>query len=314
MDVKKHIQAIIDDILDNKDISKIFLKVQVLVHLLKNDQLSQWFKSEQHGYKDDLLPEYRVIKVSIHGALEQNRGFAGSLYYKNMILPTSHIKDELILNLLTTYKCREPLGKIQEMTQKEGSLHITVPSACVGLLEQGLSDNCYLNQVWQELQQTDLKNIVEQVKSTLLQFLLELNDSLDLNLDLNSINNKKQIEKAINNTIYATNVTLGENSNINANDSTLIGGQGNNIQISSTVKKEIEEIALKIEALANEIDEDRTDIADAILSIREELENKIPRPKFLKTAFNSFKAIGTGVIANKITPLVDSAIEIINKI
>ncbi len=94
----------------------------------------------------------------------------------------------------------------------------------------------------------------------------------------------------------------------------MIGGQGNNVQISSTAKKEIEEIVLKIEALANEIDEDRTDIADAILSIREELENKIPRPKFLKTAFNSFKAIGTGVIANKITPLVDSAIEIINKI
>lgn len=314
MDVKKHIQSITDDILENKDISNIFLKVQVLVHLLKNDQLSQWFKSEQHGYKDDLLPEYRIIKVSIHGSFEQNRGFAGSIYYKNMILSTSHIKDKQILDLLTTYKCREPLGKIQEMIKQEGTLGIIVPSACVGYMQQGLSENCFLKQVWQELQQTDLTNIVEQVKSTLLQFLLELNDSLDLNLDLNSINNKKQIEKAMNNTIYATNVTLGGNSTINANDSTIVGGKGNKVTIPKEEKSDLENIVEKIEALANEFNEDRTDIADAILSIREELESKMPRPKFLKTAFNSFKAISGGVIANKITPLVDSAMGIINKI
>ena len=47
--------------------------------------------------------------------------------------------------------------------------------------------------------------------------------------------------------------------------------------------------------------------------IREELSNKMPRPKFLKTAFNSLKAVGIDVIANKMTPFVDSALEIINK-
>jgi len=39
----------------------------------------------------------------------------------------------------------------------------------------------------------------------------------------------------------------------------------------------------------------------------------MPRPKFLKTAFNSLKAVGIDVIANKMTPFVDSALEIINK-
>jgi len=76
MDIKKHIQSIIEEITENKDIANIFLKVQVLAHLLKDDQFSQWFKSEQSGYKDDLLPEYRIIRVSVHGS-----GIAGIIRY-----------------------------------------------------------------------------------------------------------------------------------------------------------------------------------------------------------------------------------------
>ena len=106
---------------------------------------------------------------------------------------------------------------------------------------------------------------------------------------------------------------MADNATANISDSPMVGGQGNNVQISISKKKELEDLTSRIEDLANEVDDDRTDIIDAILTIREELGNQTPRPRLLKTAFNSLKSVGTGVVANKITHLIDSAVEIINK-
>jgi len=122
--------------------------------------------------------------------------------------------------------------------------------------------------------------------------------------------NKKIIAKIVNQTIN-TSVYVADGSTANVADSTLVGGQGNNVQITNESIQKLSDIVNEIEKLADEIDADRTDIADAIISIREELSNKIPRTKFLRMAFNSIKSIGIGVIANKITPLVDSALKII---
>jgi len=122
--------------------------------------------------------------------------------------------------------------------------------------------------------------------------------------------NKKTITRIVNQTIN-TGLYVADGSTANIEDAMLIGGQENNVQITNESIKKLSDIVNKIEKLTDEIDADRTDMADAIISIREELNNKMPRPRFLKTAFNSIKAIGIGVIANKMTPLVDSALKII---
>lgn len=311
MDVKKVIQSIIDDFSVNKDISDIFLQVQVLVHLLKDDQLTQWFESEQHGYKEGILPEYRVIKVSIIGSVEQDRDSLGKILRRNMILSPSHIEDEQFIEMLTTYNVREPLNKIQKMIQQNGSIRFILPYSCIDFLQQGLSANYHIIQVWQEIERASLNNILVQVKSKLLQFLLELNDSLDLNVNINSLGDKKQIEKVMNNTIYAATVTFGDNSAINVNNSTVVGGKDNIVTISNEVKKELENIVTQIETLINETGDNQTKIEDTINSIREELSSKIPRPGFLKAAFNSLNGVGLGVVANQLTPFVNSAIELL---
>jgi len=310
--IGEQIQLIIGDILENKNMSHVFLRVQILVHLFKNDKLSQWLKSEQFGYKDDLLPEYRIIKTPLVGSVERYCGFGKILRDNHMVLPTSHITDIQIRDILTINRCKEPFNKIQNMAQEKKPLCLMLHSHAIDLLQEGLPTGYHIDQCWQELQHTTLAHIVEQAKSTLLQFLLEINESLDLNVDLNSNANKKQIENAINNTIYATNVTLGNNSTISANDSTIVGGTENTITISNEAKRELENITTQIESWVNDIEDERADIVDAICSIREELASRNPRPKFLKTAFNSLKAVGVGVIANKVTPLIDSAMKIVS--
>jgi len=303
MDLKKHIQSIIDDILESKEVSGIFIKLQVLVHLLKNERLTDWFKSEQYGYKDILLPDYRVFKVTVHGSLEQFRGFAGSLLYNNMELPISHINDEEILELLTTYQCREPLKKIEGFLQSRDTIfRLSVPSSCIGLLQRGLESNCHINQVWQEVQRADLSNIIEQVKSTLLEFLLEINDSLDLGIELDSTINKKEVERAINNTIYATNVTLGDNSSVHANNSTNIGGKDNTITLDSDLRKGIEEIMLQINRAIQDLTDEKEDILNELTRIKSQLAKTNPKISILSSALQTINDILVGVAGNVATP------------
>ena len=137
-------------------------------------------------------------------------------------------------------------------------------------------------------------------------------------------NNMRQLERDIlilrsqlpqqNGTTIYTGLYIEEGASVNINESNIIGGKDNTVTISCEAKKQLNEIITQIESITQEIDGDRTDIADAILTIREELDSKIPRPKFLETAFNGLKAVGTGIVVEKIIPIVDKGLELISKL
>jgi hypothetical protein len=66
--------------------------------------------------------------------------------------------------------------------------------------------------IWCEIPKNYIQDIISQTKSKLLQFLLDINDSLDLNISFTEMENKEKIEKAFNQTI----INYGNNSPINA--------------------------------------------------------------------------------------------------
>ena len=103
--------------------------------------------------------------------------------------------------------------------------------------------------------------------SRLIDFFLELNDTvLDNEIDFNVMTKKNDIERIVNNTIYAGVVNTGEGSVV-ISDSTVIGGKDNQVSVSSDVKQQLNAIVSQIEALAQEVDDDRTDIAEAIIAV-----------------------------------------------
>jgi hypothetical protein len=226
MDISKIIESIIDDLVSNdKNISTTFLKLQVLVHKLKNERLKIWFDSESHGYKDlSKLPDYRVLPGVVYGDVEQDRGFDGHYRMSDFMLPISHIKDTDLFKMLRIYRCEASISKIETIANNDDEgICVTIPDFVIPYLQKGLQPNCYINQVTMRIQKFDLKNILEQVRSLLLQFLLEINEELNLNIDFTAMENKEKIEKAINNTIYASVVATGENAVVNANNSNNIG-------------------------------------------------------------------------------------------
>jgi hypothetical protein len=143
---------------------------------------------------------------------------------------------------------------------------------------------------------------------------MEFNETIfEDEIDFDIMAKKKDIDKIVQQTIH-TGIFLSENATANISSSAIIGGTNNNIQISHTAKAELESIVNKIEQLSEEIDADREDIVVEILTIRDELNNTIQRPKIIKSAFNAIKGITIGVAGNKITDLIDKGLEIIKNL
>lgn len=312
MDLKKTIEGIIEDLVnDNKNISTIFLKLQVIVHILKNENLKNWVEYELHGYPDKrTLPEYRIIPGVVYGDMEQHRGFQGSYRISDFILPTSHIDDDDLLDILRTFRCKDSISKIEEIANNdEQEINVTLPDFCIPYLQRGLETNCYLNQISQHIQKFDLKNIVNQVKSSLLQFLLEINDELNLDIEFTAMENKEKIEKAINNTIYAGVVATGENATINANESNIVGGQNNSLTINETVKKEIEDLVAQIAEISDTFSEEKEEVLNELARITTQLKKSTPKIDIISSSFQTIYSILTGVTGNLATPVIVDGIK-----
>ena len=133
---------------------------------------------------------------------------------------------------------------------------------------------------------------------------------LDNEINFNVMTKKNDIEKVVNNTIYAGVVNTG-NGSIAISDTTVIGGKDNQISISSDVRQQLNSIVGQIETLAQEIDDDRTDIADAIIEIKKELEAKSINAKPLRLAFYAIKGAISGLANSAIETLAEQAIKLL---
>ena len=72
MDTKQLIESLIKDLYETKPLTDVFLKLQVIVFLLKNEQLTEWFNNENNGYDEGkILPEYRILPVLYYARIEQ---------------------------------------------------------------------------------------------------------------------------------------------------------------------------------------------------------------------------------------------------
>ena len=230
MDTKLLIESLIKDLYENKPLSDVFLKLQVIIYLLKNEPLTEWFNNENNGYeKGKTLPQYRVLPVLFYAQVEQDRGFNGSLMYNNYNLPIDLIEDKEIQDIMSKFEYRDSISNIADLisNKKEGTISMAVPATTttISLFSRRLQSNCYIHRIWREIPKNAVQNIISQIKSKLLQFLLEINENLNLNISFTEMENKQKIEKAFNqnitNNIYGSNnnVVSGQNIEQNINQS-----------------------------------------------------------------------------------------------
>lgn len=312
MNLKAQIEDIVSCLTDGTDISKILLKAQTIAFVLKNESFSELINKEQNGWDNtDVVPAYRYIACLVKAKV--------AIPYEGeriVEIPVSNF-DAKIYEHISRMRVNDSISKIESIASnqtKDNSQDVSMEMPTFVYSEiQKMLNYGYIQMAWQYSDISSISSIVSKLKSSLLNFFLKLNEEINLDVDFNVMNKKDDIERVVNNTIYAEIVHTGTGS-IETNNSNVVGGQNNIVTISNDDKLQLQQIIDKIEVIANEVDEDRTDIADAIITIRDELDSKISKPKLLKTAFNGLKAVMTGVAVERIIPLVDKGLEIISRL
>jgi hypothetical protein len=170
MDILQQIQ---NDLLDeNAALSNTLRKAKVLASQLGSDDLAKWVSFELNGYdsKDD-LPDYRIIKTRCFG-IWTNGGWT----VNNNLVPISQIKDEQLLEHLTTYYALKGIHAIEEHAKSEEVIVALSPET-VSLVNYYVSTNGYQYvYIKYTLSPTDFGQILDTVKNRLLDFILQLDN------------------------------------------------------------------------------------------------------------------------------------------
>ena len=307
IDLKKQIESIIEDLVNNASISSILLKAQAIAFYLKDDTFSNWIKAEQNGYPNiNELPEYRKIKCAIK--VDVSIPFQG--IYNNMDFPIDAIDDANIRDDLSHIYFCDPITVLEKLgdNQKNDILKVNASAFLYSIIGDHYNGN--IEGVRKITNTSSAKAIIDSVKSKLLDFFLKIEEQIDLNVNFDVMANKEKIQTIMNQTIKAGVVNTGS-GNISISQSEIIGGN-ENVSISSTKKEELRDILNKIEEINKKYNDE--DIVYEVSEIRKDLEKPSQNPRLIKRAFNTMKGVAIGIMANELTPLIDNGIELLSNL
>lgn len=151
------------------------LKTKVLMYAIGKKELAEWVNHELNGYPDDVpLPEYRILTARI--LADANNGVRS---YRAYPLPISYLNDEDYEDA-TTAPVRLSISQIEQLAVNAGDKHgiqQPIPLDYAYLkYRKHVVDDYELTRCYKEIALHNFTNILTQVRSRLLDFVLELTE------------------------------------------------------------------------------------------------------------------------------------------
>jgi predicted transcriptional regulator len=220
---------IVDEIIEvlsseGSSLNDALLKTKVLLHRLGEKELVGWVNLELQGYKDsDALPDYRKISMSVRGNISN-----GAYRYADQALPTGHLKEPLKSRLDKT-NLMQSIAVLESYADDDNNLSVSLAPEIYQHLSEPFGNSFEVEQAWGKHSLGGMLQVVTEVKSRLLGFVLELSDRIPEELDRDGMKEASQqqnISDLFNNTVIGDNATfvIGDNNvqnvknNISLND------------------------------------------------------------------------------------------------
>ena len=323
--VGKWIQSIIEDLVTpEKRLSDIILKVQVLAYKIKNEHLKAWVNNELNGYlgKDTTIPKYRIIPTAVFGNIIQQAGF-NLITKNNTPLPVEALGIEVYKELMTM-KLSSKIAELEYMASSDATHSQNLFLHYIRMFNKAMAP-WQVDEAWQVVSKNTLEGVLSAIKSTLLNFLLELQSEFG-DCDFNQLFDKKgSINEIFNKTIgtiQGTNVSVivgadAQQVNNYAEKSNFNVAKGNNATQSFTVNSNqelinfLEDLKKNLQHL-NLQEDDREDIESEITRIEVQLNKENPRQSIIKSSIDVIYNLLLGVTTNAISaPLLEQAQQLI---
>ena len=217
---------LIDEIIDllssgESNLATALFKTKVLLHKLGEKELLGWVNGELKGYPDkSTLPSYRIIPVTV-------RGNASNMAYRyqSQTLPLMHLDEKIRESLDTTY-LHQSIAVIEEYAQQD-NLQITIAPEFYPSLSKGLGNGYKIESAWGEHSSGAMTQVVTEVTSRLLDFVLELSEQFPEELETEEM---KERSKELGVLDLFNNAVFGDNA-------TIVVGDSNSQDVTNTVTK-----------------------------------------------------------------------------
>ena len=314
MDVKKLIEEVLTALGDNKSLTEVASKIQIIVRLLGDEKLRSWYNCEfvtgYNDYNDEELPEYRITRAAeIKATYMVPQGF-GAWHIPDQSVPMFNLGKEKYDDVMTI-KLKENVSSIIEYTKHPEKMAMTLSPYEITLVQKVLGE-AHIRSVHKVIPPSAFQHIIDNVQNRIIDLFMDLNEKVfNGKLDVTSSQGKKEITQVINNYITAGVVNTGSGS-IDASNSTNVGKI--NGSMSSDVKDKLTSLVSEIEKIASVHDDCLNDISQELLDIHSELQSASPQPKVLA---KSFKALVWGASVSckaAVEKLVGNAIDILGKL
>jgi hypothetical protein len=241
------------EILSSEDgsLNDALIKTKVLLHRLGEKRLVEWVNLELQGYTDpETLPEYRKIPMTIMGDFNN-----GVYRHSNQVLPTMHLKEPLRTNLAKT-NLMQSVAVLEGYAEEDKNLAVSLMPEIYHLLSEGLGNGYEVERAWGKHSVGGIVQVVTEVKSRLLDFVLELSDRMPDELDRQEMkvaSQQKNVSELFNHTVIGDNATfvIGDNNvqhvenRITVNDFESLASE---LARHKMPAEDIEELRLAIEA------------------------------------------------------------------
>lgn len=302
----EYITEIIDSLSSgNENLESTIRKTYTLSYFLKNDKLKNWSKLELNGFEDvEKVPHYRQVAFDVRGNLE--------LVANNNLIKRNNIRVPIELmegyeqdNFEETYPLKNNIAELVNLSQ--GNVVVTLPRPMISPL-QGLFENYRLQNAWIEIKQNAIIGVFSNIKNTLLELMLELNDEINNGKNLILMSKKGDLDKLINKTIGNFSVET-----INITNSNIIAGDNANMTINNSTNdnklveglNELLEIFRKIEKDTLQ-DVDYEELEGEMIRLEKQSKKDNPRKIIITQSLNVVRDMLTNIASNAWTePFLD---------
>lgn len=206
----KLIEEIIDNLSsESPDVTNALMKTKVLLARMGEKELTKWINNELNGYEDNSdIPYYRETASRVM-ANSMNHNYIA----KNHEVLMHHLDDSL-KNAFEKTKFGNSIASLENMIESDvynSGIKKQIPTEAYSILGKSLASGYQIQEAWSEISKNSLVQIVTEVRSRLLDFILELEDKIPTEIkgeDLKKASKNINTKSLFNNTVIGNNATI----------------------------------------------------------------------------------------------------------
>ena len=228
MNTKKLIEEVLLDLGNNKSLKDVSTKIQIIVRLLGDDKLKEWYNNEFiSGYKGKEYPDYRITQAAdIKADYLRPQGF-GVWQIKGQSVPISNLGAEEYKKIMTI-KFDETISAIINYSEHPQDIVVAL-SPYERLQVQEVLGEVQIQNAHKVISSSTFQDIINNVQSRIIDLFMDLNDTVFKGeIDMRSQSTKEEIHQVITNNFTAGIIQTGNGvidaqySTISVNNSSLI--------------------------------------------------------------------------------------------